>query len=265
MIPGGQMTHEHIQRDKSKATDMVAEITKTYARKGKAQAPMTKKDTPLMAAPIQQESLNFSLEGELAKIKIPVPLKDLICMSGQKEVMSRFVGSGNVTNLSDENPQIFLGMGKNDNDPAPFYISLLVNGLILRNCMLDSGASTNVMTLEIMCELGLQITKPYRNVQAVDAREIQVCGVNKNLQVRLHICPLKVFAMDVVVIDCPVKWGMLLSRKWAVDVGGNIQMDWSYADILITPTNKVRLFWEQKCYTMWKIHGRWTMNRCFSR
>jgi hypothetical protein len=41
------------------------------------------------------------------------------------------VGLGNATNLSDENPQIYLGMGKNDNDPTPFYISLLVNGLIL--------------------------------------------------------------------------------------------------------------------------------------
>lgn len=107
-------------------------------------------------------------------------------MSGQKEVMSWFVGSGNITNLSDENPQIFLGMGKNDNDPAPFYISLLVNGLILRNCMLDSGASTNKMTLAIMHELGLHITKPHRNVQAVDAREIQASGVIKNLQVHLE-------------------------------------------------------------------------------
>jgi hypothetical protein len=60
------------------------------------------------------------LEGELAKIKILVPLKDLICIPCQKEAVSRFVGSGNVTNLSDENPQIFLGMGKTDSDPTPF-------------------------------------------------------------------------------------------------------------------------------------------------
>lgn len=47
--------------------------------------------------------------------------------------------------------------------------------------MLDFGASINVMTLEIMCELGLQITKPYTNVQVVDVREIHVCGVIKDL------------------------------------------------------------------------------------
>jgi hypothetical protein len=129
---------------------------------------------------------------------------------------------------------------------APFYISLLVNGLILHNCMLDSRASTNVMTLEIMHELGLQISKPYRNVQAMDSREVQVCGVIKDLEVCLQVCPVRVLTMDVVVIDCPVKWGMLLSRKWAADVGGSIQMDWSYADISITLRHKVRLFREQK-------------------
>lgn len=77
--------------------------------------------------------------------------------------------------------KFFVGMGKTNSDPAPFYISLLVNGLILRNCMLDFGASINVMTLEIMCELGLQITKPYTNVHVVDVREIHVCGVIKDL------------------------------------------------------------------------------------
>jgi hypothetical protein len=37
--------------------------------------------------------------------------------------------------------------------------------------------------------------------------------------------------MDVVVIDVPDAWGMLLSRKWAATLGGSIQMDLSYATI----------------------------------
>jgi hypothetical protein len=69
---------------------------------------------------------------------------------------------------------------------------------------LDYGASTNVMTLEIMRELGSQINKPYINVQVVDARKIQACGLIKDLQGHLDVCPLKVMTMDVVVIDCHV-------------------------------------------------------------
>jgi hypothetical protein len=38
--------------------------------------------------------------------------------------------------------------------------------------------------------------------------------------------------MDVVVIDAPDSWGMLLSRKWAAaSLGGSLQMDLSYATI----------------------------------
>ena len=34
--------------------------------------------------------------------------------------------------------------------------------------------------------------------------------------------------MDVVVIDLPLAYGMLLSRKWAAGLGGYLMMDLSY-------------------------------------
>ena len=37
--------------------------------------------------------------------------------------------------------------------------------------------------------------------------------------------------MDVVVVDVPVKFGMLLSRSWATKLKGTLQMDMSYATI----------------------------------
>ena len=35
-------------------------------------------------------------------------------------------------------------------DHPPFYVSLLVDNLLLHNCMLDSSASLNVMTRKVM-------------------------------------------------------------------------------------------------------------------
>jgi hypothetical protein len=110
--------------------------------------------------------------------------------------------------------------------------------------MLDFGASTND-DLEIMCELGSQITKPYKNVQVVDGREIQVCGVIKDLQVHLHVCPLKVPTMECGGDRLSCEVGHAPIKEVGSDDGGNIQMDWSHADIPITPTHKVRLFREQ--------------------
>jgi len=77
---------------------MVADITKKYARKGKDQVPpsfprgdifktqVSKNDPPLLPLPVQPESSSFSLESEVMKIKISIPLKDLFtCFSIEKE------------------------------------------------------------------------------------------------------------------------------------------------------------------------------------
>jgi hypothetical protein len=74
---------------------------------------------------------------------------------------------------------------RKNEEHAPFFISLVVNDLLLHNCMLDSGASTNVMSLKVMNQLGLKITRPYRNVCGIDSKLIKVCGLIKDLKVYL--------------------------------------------------------------------------------
>ena len=39
--------------------------------------------------------------------------------------------------------------------------------------------------------------------------------------------------MDVLVIDVPDAWCMLLSKEWAEKLGGNIQMDLTYETIRV--------------------------------
>jgi hypothetical protein len=60
-----------------------------------------------------------------------------------------------------EDPPIILNImyldQKKDNNP-PFYLSLGMNGLLLNNCMLDFGASVNVMSLKVMEQVGLNTT-----------------------------------------------------------------------------------------------------------
>ena len=38
----------------------------------------------------------------------------------------------------------------------PFFLSILVNGKTLKNCMIDFGASNTIMPFEIMKELDLK-------------------------------------------------------------------------------------------------------------
>jgi hypothetical protein len=128
-------------------------------------------------------------------------------------------------------PVILQNMDRGNEKNRPFFLSLLMNDFILHNCMLDSGASSNVMTKKVMEQLNLRISRPYHNICAMDRKTIKVHGLIKSLQVHLAAFPDIMIEMDIVVIDVPDAWGMLLSRKTVADLGGNLQMDLTYATI----------------------------------
>jgi hypothetical protein len=75
-----------------------------------------------------------------------------------------------------------------ENNP-PFYLSLGMNGICLNNCMLDSGASSNVISLKVMKQIGLKTTQPYGNVCGIDSRRVKVLGVCEDVEVFLIYFP----------------------------------------------------------------------------
>ena len=75
----------------------------------------------------------------------------------------------------------------------------------------------------------------------MDSREIKLYGLTKDLKVNLDTYPNIFVLMDIVVIDASDARAMLLSRKWVASLGGNIQMDLSYATISTCENNFVTL------------------------
>jgi ribonuclease HI len=192
------------------------------------------------------------LENEINKIKIPIPLIELMKTDPfRKSVLKALQPPAHVTfsdtiNLEDENPAITIGPHIEDRSDAspPFYISLNIHDKILHNCLMDSGASHNVMPKVVMDELGLDITKPYLDLYSFDSRKVKCLGVIKDMVVTLSQLPMKSVVLDVIVADIPPKFGMLLSRSWAKKVGGTLQMDLSYATIPVFGGEHRRLYRE---------------------
>lgn len=120
-------------------------------------------------------------------------------------------------------------------DPSipPFYISLFVHDFLLHNCMFDLGASHNLMPFLVMKQLNLQVTKPYRDLYSFDSNKVKCLGVIKILAVSLAQIPARILVMDVVVIDIPARFGMLLSRSWGGKLGGVLKLVFTY---VVTPT-----------------------------
>jgi hypothetical protein len=193
----------------------------------------------------------FSLEGELAKVKILIPLSELMKKDAyHSQVIKALtiepdigmkaltVGSSNhsdTVNLTDDQPKLLFGTevdGQADNGVVtPFYISLNIHDLILHNAMLDLGASHNLMPKEVMEKLGLEVTRPYKDLHSFDSSKVRCIGLIKDLCITLVQIPAKSMVMDVVVADIPPKYGMLLSQSWGAKLRGNLQLDMSYATV----------------------------------
>ena len=125
----------------------------------------------------------------------------------------------------------------------PFYISINIHDKILHNAMLDFGASHNLMPKVVMERLGLEITKPYKDLYSFDSSRVKCLGLIKDLCVNLAQVPTKNLFMDIVVADIPPKYGTLLSRSWGAKLEGNLQLDMSYATILIF--NQKRILYQE--------------------
>jgi hypothetical protein len=184
----------------------------------------------------------FSLEGELAKVKIPIHLSELMSKDAyQSQVIKSLsiepdigmkaliVGSTNhsdTANVTDDQPELLFGPevdGHTDNGVvAPFYIILNIHDLIFHNAMLDSGASHNLIRKEVMEKLGLKVTRPYKDLHSFDSSKFRCIGLIKDLCITLVQIPAKIMVMDVVVADIPPKYGMLLSRSWGAKLKGTL-------------------------------------------
>jgi hypothetical protein len=114
---------------------------------------------------------------------------------------------------------------------SPFYLSLGVNDLCLNNCMLDSWASTNSISLKGMKQLNLKTTQPYGNICGIDYRKFKVLEVCEDVEVFFIDLPHINILMDIVVIDDQDDWGIILSRIWSTTLGGFLSMDLTHAHI----------------------------------
>jgi hypothetical protein len=201
----------------------------------------------------------FSLENEINKIQIPIPLVELVKNPVYRKQMTKAIGflelesHSDVINLEYDKPNITFGPhfeGSRDT-VTPFYITLNVHDRLLQNCMLDSGASHNVMTKTIMDRIGLKITRPYGDLYSFDSRRVKCVGMIKYLVVTPAQVPVKSILMDVVIVDIPPKYGLLLSRSWGAKLGRSLQIYMTYATILVFDGKLTQLYRETRlAYTV---------------
>jgi hypothetical protein len=145
---------------------------------------------------------------------------------GMKALTVGSMNHSDTVNLTDDQPELLFGPevdGQTENGAvAPFHINLNIHDLILHNAMLDSGASHNLIPKAVMEKLGLEVTRPYKDLHSFDSSKVRCIGLIKDLCITLVQIPAKSMVMDVVVADIPSKYGMLFSRSWGAKLKGTL-------------------------------------------
>lgn len=77
----------------------------------------------------------------------------------------------------------------------------------------------------------MNVDTTYGKSYAMDNRSAPVIGIMKNVEFRFLSCLEKSYKIYITIVEVPPSYGMLLSRQWSNLVGGNIQLDLSYATI----------------------------------
>ena len=155
-------------------------------------------------------------------------------------------------NLQDDRPTILFGphVDEPSDEYIPlFYVSLSIHNVILHNTMLDLGASHNLMPRKIMDKLGLDVTRLYKDLFSFDSSKVKCLGLIKDLVISLAQIPTKILVMDIVVAAIFPKFGMLLSRSRVAKLKGALQMDMSYATILVFGVER-RIYRDKKLVYM---------------
>ena len=161
---------------------------------------------------------NSDTENEISKLKISIPLTELVNQDVYRSQVLKVLNIGEITNtvnLNDDKskkknwPEVD---GKSqDGGVPPFYISLKAHDKILHNAMLDLGALHNLMPKVAMEKLCLEVTRLYKYLYSFDSSKVKFLGLIKYLCISLAQIPAKSLVMDIVVADIPHKYGMFLS------------------------------------------------------
>jgi hypothetical protein len=147
-----------------------------YTIRNKASAPPSQPDTPLSSAekvapplppplhellpkttPTYEIQLNIDVASMFGKMNMTMPVLEMCNIPSVKREILKILE----VSIDKEDPFIILNTmyldQQRDKNP-PFYLSLGMNGLHLNKCMLDFGASKNVLSLKVMEQLGLKTT-----------------------------------------------------------------------------------------------------------
>jgi hypothetical protein len=97
----------------------------------------------------------------------------------------------------------------------PFLLTFEIFNRNVHNCMVDSGASSNVMPWSVCQKINAEVEPSSLKIIQLDRTYVKVIGELKNVLIILSSNPKVHQVIDIIVVDIPEVYGMFLSRDWS--------------------------------------------------
>jgi hypothetical protein len=177
--------------------------------------------------------MKYNVVEDLSKLRITLPFTEVVKIPQQRENILRLLddpsGRMEVIVISPRQSQNTSTIKLRGKVP-PFYISIENHDVALHNCLVDTGATNNIMPLAVMEALGMSCTKYYETgeiIYAIDSRQVPTYGEIKYFYAWITVAPHIITVFNIVVVDLPPAYGVVLGRDWSSMIGGYIMNDGS--------------------------------------
>jgi hypothetical protein len=110
----------------------------------------------------------------------------------------------------------------------PFLLTFEIFNRNMHNCMVDLGASSNVIPWSICQKINAEVEPSTLKIIQLDRTNVKVIGKLKNVLIRLSSNPKVHQVIDIIVVDIPEVYGLFLSRDWSKKLHGYFATDWSH-------------------------------------
>ena len=105
--------------------------------------------------------------------------------------------------------------GERKTSTPPFLLTLEILNHKVHNCLVDSGSLVNVMPLAICKKINGQPKPTDWDVTQLNKTSVKVVGDMRNILIRLSTNKKICQYLDIVVVDIPNGYGLILNRDWS--------------------------------------------------
>lgn len=208
--------------------------------KDKIIPPETMHSVPPLDTSVSLASLDYNIVEDMKKTHEKISLYELIKIMSQSDILLRVLGENYVNQATSLNK----GSGKSPHTLTsilntlhmeeanslyhPFLLSFEIFNFNFHKWLVDSSASSNVKPLSVAKKINAQWSKTSAQIIQLDKNFVSAIGELRDVIIRLTSDERVHQCINIVVMDIPNAYGVLLSRDWSIKLQGYFATNWSH-------------------------------------